>query len=134
MQTKLLINGQLIDGEGPAQSVFNPALGRVLVEINEASEAQVDAAVRAADAAFDSWSQTPPKERSLLLLKLADAIEALWRRTGRNWNRTTAANRHRRRVERRDPGDCRRVPLLRRRQPLHEAVRRAVNTCRAIPR
>jgi aminobutyraldehyde dehydrogenase len=46
------------------------------VEINEASEAQVDAAVRAADAAFDSWSQTPPKERSLLLLKLADAIEA----------------------------------------------------------
>ena len=76
MQTKLLINGQLLDGEGPAQPVFNPALGRVLVEINEASEAQVDAAVRAADAAFDSWSHTPPKERSLLLLKLADAIEA----------------------------------------------------------
>ncbi|MVV52395.1 aldehyde dehydrogenase family protein, partial [Pseudomonas sp. PB120] len=76
MQTKLLINGRLLDGEGPAQPVFNPALGSVLVEINEASEAQVDAAVRAADAAFDSWSQTPPKERSLLLLKLADAIEA----------------------------------------------------------
>ncbi|MDI3391745.1 aldehyde dehydrogenase family protein, partial [Pseudomonas sp. V98_8] len=76
MQTQLLINGQLLTGEGPAQPVFNPALGRVLVEINEASEAQVDAAVRAADAAFDSWSQTPPKERSLLLLKLADAIEA----------------------------------------------------------
>jgi aminobutyraldehyde dehydrogenase len=76
MQTQLLINGQLVNGEGPAQPVFNPALGRVLVEINEASEAQVDAAVRAADAAFDSWSQTPPKERSLLLLKLADAIEA----------------------------------------------------------
>ena len=76
MQIKLLINGQLIVGEGPAQPVFNPALGRVLVEINEASEAQVDAAVRAADSAFDSWSQTTPKERSLLLLKLADAIEA----------------------------------------------------------
>ena len=76
MQTQLLINGQLVNGEGPAQPVFNPSLGRVLVEINEASEAQVDAAVRAADAAFDSWSQTPPKERSLLLLKLADAIEA----------------------------------------------------------
>ena len=76
MQTKLLINGQLQDGEGPAQPVFNPALGRVLVEINEASEAQVDTAVRAADAAFDSWSHTPPKERSLRLLKLADAIEA----------------------------------------------------------
>jgi len=76
MQTKLLINGQLVNGEGPAQSVFNPSLGRVLVDIHEASEAQVDAAVRAAAAAFDSWSQTAPKDRSLLLLKLADAIEA----------------------------------------------------------
>ncbi|WP_426141250.1 gamma-aminobutyraldehyde dehydrogenase [Pseudomonas sp. DWP3-1-2] len=76
MQTKLLINGQLVAGEGPSQAVFNPALGRVLVEIKEASEAQVDAAVRAADAAFESWSQTPPKDRSLLLLQLADAIQA----------------------------------------------------------
>ncbi|KPG96003.1 gamma-aminobutyraldehyde dehydrogenase [Pseudomonas sp. RIT-PI-q] len=76
MQTKLLINGQLVIGEGAAQTIFNPALGRVLVEINEAGEAQVDAAVRAADEAFESWSQTSPKERSLLLLKLADAIEA----------------------------------------------------------
>ncbi|MGZ0702655.1 gamma-aminobutyraldehyde dehydrogenase [Pseudomonas piscis] len=76
MQTKLLINGQLVAGEGPAQSVYNPALGTVLVEINEASEAQVDAAVRAADDAFGSWSQTAPKDRALLLLRLADAIEA----------------------------------------------------------
>jgi len=76
MQTKLLINGQLVAGEGPAQPVFNPALGRVLVEINEATEGQVDTAVRAADAAFESWSQTAPKDRALLLLKLADAIDA----------------------------------------------------------
>ena len=76
MQTKLLINGQLVNGEGAPQAVFNPALGRVLVQINEASEAQVDAAVRAADDAFESWSQTSPKDRSLLLLKLADAIQA----------------------------------------------------------
>jgi aminobutyraldehyde dehydrogenase len=76
MQTKLLINGQLVVGDGPAQAVLNPALGSVLVEINEASEAQVDTAVRAADAAFASWSQTAPKDRSLLLLKLADAIDA----------------------------------------------------------
>ena len=76
MQTRLLINGHLVNGEGPAQPVLNPALGSVLVEINEASEAQVDAAVRAADNAFAEWSQTTPKDRSLLLLKLADAIEA----------------------------------------------------------
>ena len=76
MQTKLLINGQLVAGEGAVQAVLNPSLGPTLVEIHEASEAQVDAAVRAADAAFDSWSQTSPKDRSSLLLKLADTIDA----------------------------------------------------------
>jgi aminobutyraldehyde dehydrogenase len=76
MQTKLLINGQLVAGEGALQAVLNPALGTTLVEIPEASAAQVDAAVRAADAAFASWSQTSPKERSTLLLQLADKIDA----------------------------------------------------------
>ena len=76
MQTRLLINGQLVAGEGPAHSVLNPALGSVLVDINEASEAQVDAAVRAADHAFDGWSQTAPKDRAALLLKLADLVDA----------------------------------------------------------
>ncbi|TBV03546.1 gamma-aminobutyraldehyde dehydrogenase [Phytopseudomonas dryadis] len=76
MQTKLLINGQLVAGEGAVQAVLNPSLGTTLVEIHEASAAQVDAAVRAADAAFEGWSQTSPKDRSSLLLKLADTIEA----------------------------------------------------------
>ncbi|WP_375739711.1 gamma-aminobutyraldehyde dehydrogenase [Pseudomonas boanensis] len=76
MQTKLLINGQLIAGEGPGLAVLNPALGTALVEIPEASAAQVDAAVQAADAAFPAWSQTPPKDRAALLLKLAERIEA----------------------------------------------------------
>ncbi|MFZ5957399.1 gamma-aminobutyraldehyde dehydrogenase [Pseudomonas knackmussii] len=76
MQTKLLIDGQLVAGEGEKLAVLNPSLGTALVEIAEATTAQVDAAVLAADAAFDSWSQTAPKDRSLLLLKLADAIDA----------------------------------------------------------
>ena len=76
MQTRLLINGQLVAGEGPAHSVLNPALGSVLVDINEASQAQVDAAVRAADHAFDGRSQTAPKDRAAVLLKLADLIDA----------------------------------------------------------
>ncbi|WP_371230309.1 gamma-aminobutyraldehyde dehydrogenase [Pseudomonas sp. QE6] len=76
MQTKLLINGQLVAGEGEKLAVLNPSLGTTLVEIAEATPAQVDAAVLAADAAFDSWSQTAPKDRSLLLLQLADAIDA----------------------------------------------------------
>ena len=76
MQTKLLINGRFVSGEGPELPVLNPSLGTPLVEIAEASAAQVDAAVCAADAAFPAWAQTPPRERAALLLKLAEAIEA----------------------------------------------------------
>lgn len=76
MQTKHLINGKLVVGEGTVLAVLNPSLGTTLVEIAEASEEQVDAAVHAADAAFDTWSQTPPKDRSTLLLQLADLIDA----------------------------------------------------------
>ncbi|MNF57498.1 Gamma-aminobutyraldehyde dehydrogenase [compost metagenome] len=76
MQSKLLINGQLVAGEGASLAVLNPALGAPLLHINEASAEQVDAAVRAADAAFAGWSQTAPKDRALLLLRLADKIEA----------------------------------------------------------
>ncbi|QQZ38221.1 gamma-aminobutyraldehyde dehydrogenase [Pseudomonas sp. SK2] len=76
MQTNLLINGQLVAGKGETLAVLNPSLGTTLIEIAEATPAQVDAAVQAADTAFDSWSQTAPKDRSLLLLKLADAIDA----------------------------------------------------------
>jgi aminobutyraldehyde dehydrogenase len=76
MQTKLLINGSLVAGEGKVEDVLNPATGKVLARVAEASRGQVDAAVKAADAAFDGWARTPPKDRSTLLLKLADRIEA----------------------------------------------------------
>jgi aminobutyraldehyde dehydrogenase len=76
MQTKLLINGKLVAGEGRVEEVLNPATGKVLAKVPEASRAQVNAAVEAADAAFDGWSRTPPKDRATLLLKLADRIES----------------------------------------------------------
>jgi len=76
MQTRLLINGALVQGEGIGLPVLDPARGTALCEIPEASAQQVDAAVRAADAAFPAWSQTVPKDRALLLLKVADVIDA----------------------------------------------------------
>ncbi len=75
MQTKLLINGSLVAGEGKVEDVLNPATGKALARVAEASRAQVDAAVKAADAAFDGWARTAPKDRAALLLKLADRIE-----------------------------------------------------------
>ena len=74
MQHQLLINGELVNGEGEKQPVYNPATGELILEIAEASAMQVDAAVHAADTAFATWGQTTPKVRSELLLKLADAI------------------------------------------------------------
>ena len=77
MLNKMLINGQMVAGSGELIDVFNPATGDVICQIAEAAAEQVEAAIDAADAAFDSWSQTPPKDRALLLLKLADKIEAM---------------------------------------------------------
>ena len=76
MQTKLLINGKLTAGGGKVEDVLNPATGKVLARVAEASREQVNAAVAAADAAFEGWARTPPKDRATLLLKLADRIEA----------------------------------------------------------
>ncbi|WP_044175532.1 aldehyde dehydrogenase family protein, partial [Phytobacter massiliensis] len=75
MQHQLFIDGKLVNGEGEKQAVYNPATGEVLLEIAEASAAQVDAAVRAADSAFAIWGQTTPKARAECLLKLAQVIE-----------------------------------------------------------
>ena len=47
MQHNLLINGKLVAGEGEVLPVFNPANGEAIIEIAEATEAQVDAAVNA---------------------------------------------------------------------------------------
>ena len=76
MQTKLLINGKLVAGAGRVEDVLNPSTGKLLAKVPEASREQVDAAVKAADAAFAGWSRTAPKDRATLLLKLADRIEA----------------------------------------------------------
>ena len=76
MNTKLLINGKLVAGKGAAEAVLDPATGKTVATVNEASKEQIDAAVRAAQAAFDGWAATPPKDRSTLLLRLADRIEA----------------------------------------------------------
>jgi aminobutyraldehyde dehydrogenase len=75
MQKKLLINGRLVAGHGDAEDVLDPATGKVIARIAEASLEQVDAAVRAAEAAFAGWAATAPKDRGALLLKLADRIE-----------------------------------------------------------
>ena len=53
-----------------------PATGEVIAEIPDSTKADVDAAVAAAGAAFPAWRKTPIEDRSRLLMRLADLIEA----------------------------------------------------------
>ena len=76
MQTKLLINGALVDGAGEALSILDPATGNQVAAVAEASDEQVAAATAAAEEAFENYRLTSPAERAALLLALADAIEA----------------------------------------------------------
>ncbi len=76
MQTRLLIDGAFVAGEGAVETILNPATGETITEVPEASPAQIDAAVAAAETAFPAWARTTPAERSAMLAKVADALEA----------------------------------------------------------
>ncbi len=76
MDTELLIGGRLEKGAETAERILDPRTGELILELPEASAAQVDAAVAAAAGAFATWSRTTPAERSGYLLKIAERIEA----------------------------------------------------------
>ncbi len=77
MQTRLFIGGAFVDAiAGGTIPVLNPHDGSTITHIAEAREADVDAAVAAARAAFPAWSRMAAADRGRLLLKLADRIEA----------------------------------------------------------
>jgi 1-pyrroline dehydrogenase len=71
------IGGDWVDSvSGETLDVENPADGTVIAKVPASSAEDVDRAANAAATAFETWQHTTPGERSLLLLKLADAIEA----------------------------------------------------------
>src|SRR3982075_1303272 len=74
---QMFIGGEWVDGSGSeSQEVINPATGEAIAEVPKGTEADVDRAVTAARKAYTEWIETVPKERSEMLLKLADAILA----------------------------------------------------------
>ncbi|MGO8730812.1 MAG: gamma-aminobutyraldehyde dehydrogenase [Streptosporangiaceae bacterium] len=56
--------------------LINPSTGEVFASAPVSGEAEVDAAVASAANAFPEWRDATPAERSLALLKIADAVEA----------------------------------------------------------
>jgi malonate-semialdehyde dehydrogenase (acetylating)/methylmalonate-semialdehyde dehydrogenase len=70
------IGGRAVAGaSGRAGDVFNPSLGVVASRVALASEAEVDAAVRAARAAFPAWAATPALKRARILFKFKEILD-----------------------------------------------------------
>ena len=76
LNTLNFINGQFVE---PVANQWldnvNPADGKVIGRIANSSAADIDRAVAAATAAFESWSNTPLEQRCSILMKIGDLIE-----------------------------------------------------------
>jgi malonate-semialdehyde dehydrogenase (acetylating)/methylmalonate-semialdehyde dehydrogenase len=71
------INGAWVKSTGATQlDVTNPATGEVLAQVPLSTAGDVDAAVKAAEAAFPAWSATPSVQRSRHLFKLKALLDA----------------------------------------------------------
>lgn len=76
MHTEMLIGDRFEAGTETPENVLNPKTGETILHFPEASSAQIDAAMAAADKAFKIWSRTTPGQRSGYLLAIAARIEA----------------------------------------------------------
>ncbi|MFL2567670.1 MAG: aldehyde dehydrogenase [Flavobacteriales bacterium] len=73
---KNYINGKLVESNsGNYIDNYNPASGKVYSLVPDSNEDDINAAVLAANTAFQSWSKTSKKYRSDLLMRLASKIE-----------------------------------------------------------
>jgi phenylacetaldehyde dehydrogenase len=75
---KLLINGKWVESaSGKTFATYNPATGQVLANVAEGDREDIDRAVKAARAAFETgpWSRTSPADRGKMIWRLADLIE-----------------------------------------------------------
>ena len=78
-QTNMLINGKWVESRsGKRFKSINPVNETVIAEVAEGDPADVDLAVKAARAAFESgpWSKMDARDRGRLMNKLADLMEA----------------------------------------------------------
>jgi betaine-aldehyde dehydrogenase len=74
---KFYINGQWIKPFSASFiDVVNPTTEETIARIPDGTKTDVDAAVKAARAAFESWSQTAPAERARLIRAVADNLNA----------------------------------------------------------
>jgi malonate-semialdehyde dehydrogenase (acetylating) / methylmalonate-semialdehyde dehydrogenase len=69
------IGGRIVPGtSGRRADVFNPATGSVSGQVALANNAEVDAAVKSAQAAFPAWADTPPIRRARVMFKFLELL------------------------------------------------------------
>ncbi len=74
---KMYINGEFVEAHSRGVfPVYNPSTEEIIAEVPEADEKDVDRAVAAAKAAFNSgaWPQTTAQDRGRILFRLAERI------------------------------------------------------------
>jgi acyl-CoA reductase-like NAD-dependent aldehyde dehydrogenase len=74
--TRMLIGGELVAGDGGTLAVENPFSEETVAELALPSEAQVDAAIAAAAEAARAWERTPAVERGEKLHEVATRLRA----------------------------------------------------------
>ncbi len=77
MPKRMLIGGQWVEAlSGKTFESVNPATGKVIAQLAEGAEEDVDRAVAAARTAFEGpWSKFKPFDRQALMLGIADTLE-----------------------------------------------------------
>ena len=77
MALRNFVNGEQVDAkDGRTSDVVDPSTGEPYDQAPLSGAADVDAAMTAAAAAFEEWRDATPDERSLAMLRIADAVEA----------------------------------------------------------
>ncbi len=76
METRLLIRGERVAGNGRTLAVENPATEETFAELREPSREQLDAAIASAREAALGWGSTPAVERAEVLHEVATRIRA----------------------------------------------------------
>ena len=75
---QMFIDGEWVNSsDGATRDIIGPATGEVIATVQEGTAEDANRAIAAAKRAFEgTWFDSTPKDRQLMLLKLADAVEA----------------------------------------------------------
>lgn len=73
---KQYINGELVEGKGKINTVYDPSTDEVVGTVAGATAEQTNDALKAAEEAFKGWSETPVNERAAWLYRYKEACLA----------------------------------------------------------